>query len=133
MTKTTMSALTHILTQAVRTINRANGIKLKKVAEFGDADKGAGLYWDKDHSEYRVLFTGAGEHLPRADYHTDDKLDAVRTAETYTKPETGLEDTGVEPVTEHPEQTVTIVPPRPRGYHSHPSPLLKGLLMRGPQ
>lgn len=127
--------LNKILSAAVRSINAHKEISLKKVAEFGNADLGAGVYRDAEFGEYRVIYVGDGAHLHRADDHVGDKQLAISAAQHYVEGKHAgeLADTGVEPVTGHPEQTVTIVPPRPRGYHSHPSPLLKGLLMRGPQ
>jgi hypothetical protein len=41
------------------------------------------LYKDTDWGEYRVKFYEDGKHLTKADYHTDDKQDALDTAENF--------------------------------------------------
>ena len=41
----------------------------------------AKIYFDSEYGEYRVCFYKQAEHLVKADYHTDDKIDAVQTAE----------------------------------------------------
>lgn len=137
-----MSTLKNILTQAVRGINKANDIKLEKRAEKGDATQGAGIYRDQQWGEYRVIFVADGEHLSKADYHTPDLDDAMASAARFVDKHAGeLADTGVDPDAAENEkpaeeaQVATMDVPvrsRPRGFYSHPSPLLSGLLMRSP-
>lgn len=38
------------------------------------------VYRDAEWNEYRVKFYADGHYNPRADYHTDDKKDAIDTA-----------------------------------------------------
>lgn len=118
-------SLTKILSAAVRIINAENEITLKKIAEFGDADKGAGVYRDKDYSEYRVVYIADGEHLNKADYHTSDKQEALDTAELFARPATLGE-----AQMHTPEEKPAIARPRPRGYNAKPSGLLAALLNR---
>jgi hypothetical protein len=44
------------------------------------AEATAKVYRDTDWQEYRVKFYARGQHLQNADYHTDDKQDAIDTA-----------------------------------------------------
>lgn len=44
------------------------------------AETTAKIYRDSDWQEYRVKFYRAGQHLTNADYHTEDKQDAIDTA-----------------------------------------------------
>ncbi len=145
--------LTHISSAAVRIVNAANGIKLTKVAEFGDTKLGAVVYKDKEWCEYRVMYFADGEHLTRADYHTSsilpqDKADALAVAEEYAlgaqkqreadralykmEDETDSAIAAVEADAEERTVTTQVRRTAPRGYYEHPSPLLKGLLMRTP-
>ena len=45
----------------------------------------AKVYRDSDWNEYRVKFFIDGVHQVDADYHTDDKADAISTAESIVK------------------------------------------------
>lgn len=45
----------------------------------------ATVYWDKEWSEYRVTFYVNGVKQQGADYHTDDKDDAIATAELHAQ------------------------------------------------
>ena len=49
----------------------------------------ARVYRDSDWQEWRVKFYEHGIYLAEADYHTDDKADAMHTARSWTwaKPE----------------------------------------------
>jgi hypothetical protein len=50
----------------------------------------AKVYKDKDYGEYRTkFFDEDGKHMPKADYHTDDKDDAHDTAESFLEGRTG--------------------------------------------
>lgn len=53
-------------------------------AVFGDSDKlRARVKYDSEWQEYRVVFYDYyGDRLPDADYHTDDRDDAIVTANT---------------------------------------------------
>jgi hypothetical protein len=44
------------------------------------AEATAKVYKDTDWQEYRVKFYIQGQHQENADYHTDDKQDAIDTA-----------------------------------------------------
>jgi hypothetical protein len=141
-----MNSLLNILKRAVRAVNAANGIKLRKLTEYGSGALGAGVYFDKDHDEYRVLFVRDDAHLVDADYHTDDMTDAFHTAEAHVVGETvnasaapGWDrvDTSVEAtvklraVEPEQEQLAGVVQrPRPRGYNAPPSDLLMNILRR---
>lgn len=46
--------------------------------------KAAKVYRDTDWNEYRVKFYRNGKYQEGADSHTDDKDDAIGTAEVYT-------------------------------------------------
>ena len=41
------------------------------------------IYHDADWGEYRVKFFRNGVHQVKADYHTDDKQDAINTANVW--------------------------------------------------
>lgn len=140
---TKLTKLTGILTLAVRRINAENGIKLKKILERGDHEKGYGLYRDSEYNEFRVVHVAEGEHLIRADYHTSDKDDAVATGGIFLKPVEQLGDIP-DPITEEYLATGRLpgegepqaaeearpLPTRPRGFYARPSKLLNGLLAR---
>ena len=52
--------------------------------------KMAKVYKDKDYGEYRTkFFDEDGKHMPKADYHTDDKDDAHDTAQSFLEGRTG--------------------------------------------
>lgn len=60
--------------------------KLRKIAEFkaiGSGTRSAKVYKDPEYGEYIVKFYLVGVHHKRADYHTDDKQDALATAQFY--------------------------------------------------
>ncbi len=44
------------------------------------AEATAKIYRDTEWGEYRVKFYRAGQHQQDADYHTEDKQDAIDTA-----------------------------------------------------
>ena len=44
------------------------------------------IYRDAEWNEYRVLQFVNGEHVPGADYHTDDREDAEATALVMANP-----------------------------------------------
>lgn len=46
--------------------------------------KHAEVYYCHDWCEYVVKFYNHGKHQKRADYHTDDRQDAIDTAEYQT-------------------------------------------------
>jgi hypothetical protein len=46
----------------------------------------ARVYRDSDWQEWRVKHYQDGEHLTAADYHTDDKADALNHARHWTAP-----------------------------------------------
>lgn len=50
----------------------------------GHTQKAAKVYRDVEWQEYRVKFYRNGMYQEGADYHTDDKDDAVGTAEHFT-------------------------------------------------
>jgi hypothetical protein len=56
----------------VQTLTAANGGNVAKV------------YWDGGWEEYVVRFFSYSSRLMDADYHTDDKEDALKTAEQWT-------------------------------------------------
>ena len=51
---------------------------------YGDSDLlRAQIWFDAEWDEYRVIFRDQkGHSIPKADYHTDDKDDAVTTAQS---------------------------------------------------
>jgi hypothetical protein len=121
-----MNVLTRILMQAVKTVNAENNVKLRKMMEFGDEHRGAGVYYDPSTPEYRVLFVGDSAHLTNADYHTDERDDAVDTARTCAAPNPEPE---AQPAVQE-EAAPLPTRRRPRGFHAQPSKLLQGLLAR---
>lgn len=52
-------------------------------------DQGAGrvakVYRDTDWDEFQVRYTLDGKALPKATYHTDDRMDAVLTASHWVR------------------------------------------------
>jgi hypothetical protein len=59
---------------------------LKKVTQIDDGDNYAVVYRDAEYDEFRVKFYKAGKYIgDKADYHTDDKADAVGTAKAELK------------------------------------------------
>lgn len=84
--------LAQISSAAVRLVNKENGIKLEKIAEFGTPELGAVVYKDKEWCEYRVMYFADGEHLKKADFHTasilpQDRDEAMLIAERYANPD----------------------------------------------
>jgi hypothetical protein len=57
---------------------------LRKVAEFGDSKLKSTIHHDAEYQEYRVKFHRDGVHQKDADYHTDDKHDAISTAKHFS-------------------------------------------------
>lgn len=57
---------------------------LRKIETISNTQTGrsATVYRDAEFNEYRVKFYQDGKHQTEADYHTDDKGDAQRTART---------------------------------------------------
>lgn len=45
----------------------------------------ATVFYDFDNEEYVVKFWRDGNYLPDADYFTDDRTDAVQTADLYNE------------------------------------------------
>lgn len=60
---------------------------LRKVRAFSNADgsRRAVVFRDAEWGEFRVSFAKNGSEKPRADYHTDDRTDALGTAEHFCK------------------------------------------------
>ncbi len=50
----------------------------------------AHVYRDAENNEYVVRFYTNGKHNKMADYFTDDKLDAVQTADHWVVTEQGI-------------------------------------------
>lgn len=141
-----------ILSKAAAEYNRTCDVKLKKISEHGDYNLGAGIYRDPVTTEHVVFFVDGGEYLSRADYCTKYGLpDAEGTVDHFLNPNKGeplmgtltqqeLDEARAEVkaddakyAEEDARDAAKLNRPHPRGYYSSPSPLLKGLLMRGPQ
>jgi hypothetical protein len=58
-------------------------MRLITTIENDDMELSAKVYRDTDWNEYRVKFFECGIHQVEADYHTDDKDDALDTAKLY--------------------------------------------------
>ena len=58
---------------------------LRLINTVEDNNNTAKVYRDSDWNEYRVKFFTDGVHQVDADYHTDDKQDAISTAESIVK------------------------------------------------
>lgn len=57
---------------------------MRLIATYAGPRVYAKVYRDIDWNEYRVKFyLGTGKHLTEADYHTDDKQDALWTADKW--------------------------------------------------
>ncbi len=56
---------------------------LRKVKAFATPILGATVYRDAEWDEYRVKFFRDGVYQSKADYHTDDKEDALSTARSF--------------------------------------------------
>lgn len=58
---------------------------MRKVHTFENTNNGlkAAVYRDAEWNEYRVRFYRNGLHQVQADYMTDNKQDALATAETF--------------------------------------------------
>lgn len=149
-----MNELTRILMAAAKKRNAENDIKLKKIAEVGDDKLGAGVYYDKDFSEYRVILVRDGADQTEADYHTGCEQDARDTAALMIRPAGGVScgecnDTGTVPEGDkcfcQPVTLPSTVPVEPlresgefgrvqrkrsRGYRAKPSGLLHAMLAR---
>jgi hypothetical protein len=56
---------------------------MRKIAEFENESigKSAKVYWDSEWQEYVVKFWINGGYCPIADYHCNDKQDALGTAQ----------------------------------------------------
>jgi hypothetical protein len=61
------------------------GTAMRLVARGGEGSNTYKIYKDTEWNEYVVKFYVNGEHQSEADYHTDDKDDAVGTAEKFIK------------------------------------------------
>lgn len=55
--------------------------KLRKVAEFSGDTRTAKVYYDADFGEFTVRFYIFDVHQMHADYHTDDRKDAISSAQ----------------------------------------------------
>lgn len=55
----------------------------KKIHTAINGDKQAKVYRDAEYNEYRVCFWLDGVKINNADYHTDDKQDAIDTADLW--------------------------------------------------
>lgn len=60
---------------------------MKKIAVFSFGNRTAKVYRDSEWQEYRVKFYVAGTHMDAADYHTDDREDAMDTAKVAIEDE----------------------------------------------
>ena len=60
------------------------GLRLVTSIAIQHTGKAAKVYRDADWNEYRVKFYRNGMYQEGADYHTDDRDDALGTAEVYT-------------------------------------------------
>lgn len=58
---------------------------LRLVSTHGEGERTAKVYKDPDWGEFRVRHYLNGVHQPEADAHTDDKADAVGTANAWTR------------------------------------------------
>lgn len=58
---------------------------LRKIHTATGSDKVAKVYRDVEWNEYRVIYYLNGQKLNGADYHTDDKADAINTANLWIK------------------------------------------------
>jgi hypothetical protein len=56
---------------------------LKLIHTDSKDNRSAKVYRDHDYNEYRVKHFTDGKHHKKADYHTDDKLDAMSTADHW--------------------------------------------------
>jgi hypothetical protein len=63
---------------------------LKLVKAFSNDSQAAKVYKDSELDEYKVKFYKDGVHQTKADYHTDDKDDALQTAQSQI----GLKESG---------------------------------------
>ena len=62
---------------------------MRLIATYAGPRVYAKVYRDIDWNEYRVKFyLGTGKHLTEADYHTNDKQDALDAADAWTTRET---------------------------------------------
>lgn len=64
-------------------------LRLVKTIKGSNPNKHAKVYKDKDWGEYRVKHYENGKHLEKADAHTDDKEDAMDTANYFVNKKRG--------------------------------------------
>lgn len=57
--------------------------QLRLIRSEGINNRTAKVYRNAEWGEYQVKFYQDGDYLPDADYHTDDKADALSTARQY--------------------------------------------------
>lgn len=62
---------------------------LRKIQTFTQGGRQAVVYRDVEWNEYRTRFYTEGVHHVDADSHTDDKQDALQTAESWVNPKPG--------------------------------------------
>lgn len=73
----------HIDSSNVKKINEARQFRHIFSINNEENNTEARVYHDNEWDEYRVKHFKAGRHLEKADYHTDDKDDAIKTAHHY--------------------------------------------------
>ena len=61
------------------------GLRLIRTETNGTSTVKTKVYRDSECDEYRVKLFIAGVHRTRADYHTDDKGDALATAKVMAR------------------------------------------------
>lgn len=55
-------------------------LRLLEDATFNGSTGMTKIFWDTEWEEYRVKLWAGGKRKPLADYHTDDRQDAIDTA-----------------------------------------------------
>lgn len=71
------------------TYGTSTPLRLKKTVTGSNPAKSAKIYKDPDWDEYRVKHYQDGQHLSKADYHTDDMDDAHDTATNFVNKNRG--------------------------------------------
>jgi hypothetical protein len=70
---------------------------MRKVHQMGDDSFKVVIYKDTEVGEYVVKFFKDGKHMTEADYYTDDKSDALMTAKSEMKRNSGIEEEAKNP------------------------------------
>lgn len=65
-------------------------MSLRKIHTETGLNKVANVYRDSEYDEYRVIFYRYGQRVKGADYHTNDKQDAIDTGKNWINNEIKL-------------------------------------------